>query len=103
VLESLIQGDAVSSVQGDPWLVLEADGTMTGSTGCRDLSGRYVVSGDELTWTDLRAEGECSARLEEQDSFVVSVLEQPIVAVEGDRMTLSRPDGSGLAYFAAER
>jgi heat shock protein HslJ len=102
-LESLIQGDAVSSVQGDAWLVLEPDGTMTGSTGCRDLSGRYVVNGDQLTWTDLRAEGECSADLEEQDRIVVGVLEQPIVAIEGNRLTLSRPDGTGLGYLAPDR
>ena len=100
MLESLIQGDAVSSVQGDAWLVLEADGTMTGSTGCRDLSGRYVVSGDQLRWTDLRAEGECGADLEQQDHLVVGVLEQPIVAIEGNRLTLSRPDGTGLGYVA---
>jgi heat shock protein HslJ len=103
MLDSLIQGDAVSSVQGDAWLILEADGTMTGSTGCRDLSGRYVVSGDQLMWTDLRAEGECSADLELQDRMVIGVLEQPIVAIEGNRLTLSQPDGTGLGYLAPER
>ena len=103
MLESLIQGDAVSSVQGDAWLILEPDGTMTGSTGCRDLSGRYVISGDQLMWTDLRAEGECSAGLEQQDRIVVGVLEQPIVAIEGNRLTLSQPDGTGLGYLALER
>lgn len=103
ILESLIQGNAVSSVQGDAWLILEPDGTMTGSTGCRDLSGRYVVSGDQLIWTDLRAEGECSADLEQQDRIVVGVLEQPIVAIEGNRLTLSRPDGTGLGYLALDR
>ena len=101
-LESLIQGDAVSSVQGDAWLILEADGTMTGSTGCRDLSGRYTVSGDQLTWTDLRADGECSADLETQDRHVLGVLDQPIVAIEGNRLTLSRPDGTGLGYLAED-
>jgi heat shock protein HslJ len=103
MLESLIQGDAVSSVLGDPWLVLEADGTMTGSTGCRDLSGRYVVSGDQLMWTDLRVEGECAANLEQQDRMVIGVLEQPIVAIEGNHLTLSRPEGTGLGYLASDR
>ena len=102
-LESLIHGDAVSSVQGDAWLVLRADGTMAGSTGCRDLTGNFVVNGDEIAWTDLRADGECGARLEEQDQHVIEVLEQPIVAIEGDRLSLTLPDGTGLAYFAAER
>jgi heat shock protein HslJ len=102
VLESLISGDAVSSAQGDAWLVLEADGTMTGSTGCRDLSGRYVVRGDQVAWTDLRADGECGARLEQQDRAVLGVLEQPIVAVDGDRLTLMLPNGEGLGFRAAE-
>jgi heat shock protein HslJ len=102
VLESLVSGDAVSSVQGDAWLVLEPDGTMTGSTGCRDLSGRYVVRGDQVAWTDLRADGECGARLEQQDRAVLGVLEQPIVTVEGDRLTLMLPNGEGLAFRAAE-
>jgi hypothetical protein len=88
MLESLILGDAVSSVQGDAWLI---------------LSGRYVVSGDQLRWTDLRAEGACSADLEQQDRLVVGVLEQPIVTIEGSHLTLSRPDGTGLGYLAPDR
>jgi heat shock protein HslJ len=103
MLESLILGDAVSSVQGDAWLILEPNGTITGSTGCRELSGRYVVSGDQLRWTDLRAEGACSADLEQQDRLVVGVLEQPIVTIEGSHLTLSRPDGTGLGYLAPDR
>ncbi len=102
-LDSLIQGDAVSSVQGEAWLVLRPDGTMTGSTGCRDLTGRYVVSGDQLAWTDLRADGECSAGLERQDRTVVEVLEQPIVAVEENQLRLTLPDGTGLGYLAVDR
>jgi heat shock protein HslJ len=101
VLESLITGDAVSSVQGDAWLVLEPDGSMTGSTGCRQLSGRYVVNGDQLAWTDLRADGRCPARLEEQDRHVIEVLEQPIVAVDGDGLTLMLPNGEGLGFRSA--
>jgi heat shock protein HslJ len=102
VLESLIMGGAVSSVQGDAWLVLEPDGSMTGSSGCRELWGRYVVNGDQLAWTDLRADGECGARLEAQDRTVLSVLEQPIVAVDGDRLTLMLPNGEGLGYRSAD-
>ncbi len=59
-LESLIDRDAVSSVQGNGWLELRADGTLAGSTGCRDLTGRYVVDGDRVVATDLRADGTCA-------------------------------------------
>ncbi len=102
VLKSLIVGDAVSSIQGEAWLVLGPDGRMTGSTGYRDLSGRYVVNGDQLAWTDLRANGECGARLALQDRAVLSVLEQPIVAVDGDVLTLMLPNGEGLEFRAAD-
>jgi heat shock protein HslJ len=100
-LDSLIDGDAVSSVQAEAWLVLRRDGTMTGSTGCRDLTGNYVVTGDQLTWTDLRADGECGKRLEEQDRHVIEVIEQPIVKIAGNQLTLTLPNGTGLAYHSA--
>jgi heat shock protein HslJ len=103
VLESLIHGDAVSSVQGDAWLLLDEDGSLTGSTGCRELSGSYVVSGDQLVPTDLRAEGECTARLEAQDRHVIEVLEGFMATVEGDQLTLTLPNGNGLAYRSTGR
>ena len=50
VLESLIDGDAASSVNGDrATLELFTDGSMLGSTGCRSLHGTYTVTGAEVT------------------------------------------------------
>jgi len=102
VLDSLIQGEAVSSVQGEPGLKLKADGTLSGSTGCRDFSGAYVVIGDEVEVTSLATTDQaCAAELESQDAFVLGVMEGGFsVAIEGDGLTLGKTDGTGLGYRA---
>jgi heat shock protein HslJ len=103
VLESLIQGEAVSSVQGEASLTLNADGTLTGSTGCRDFSGEYVVVGDEVEVTSLATTDQaCETQLETQDAFVLDVLEGGFtVEIDGNALTLGKADGTGLDYRAA--
>jgi heat shock protein HslJ len=99
VLESLISGDAVSSVAGDPaTLRLEADGTFNGSTGCRTFKGRWIEADGGITPTDLAMDGECPADLASQDGHVVSVLEGFRVAIDGDVLTLTGGAGQGLGY-----
>ena len=54
ILDSIIARDAVSSVMGEPAsLRLAADGTLSGSTGCRTFMGRYTLADDTLTIADL--------------------------------------------------
>ena len=49
-LESLVNGDTVQSVRGQPaTLLLLSDGTVDAGTGCRVLSGRWVQSGAEVS------------------------------------------------------
>jgi heat shock protein HslJ len=101
VLDTLISGDAASSVQAEATLELRSDGTLSASTGCRDLVGRYVINGDQVVVTDLAAEGECPAELTSQDGHVVSVLEGEFtVEVDGNRMTLGASGNQGLGYTA---
>ncbi|MGH8912920.1 MAG: META domain-containing protein [Acidimicrobiia bacterium] len=102
VLEGLVQGDSVSSVGGDrATLELFTDGSMLGSTGCRTLTGRYVVTGAEVVLNELSAEGECPAELQQQDDLVVTVLGDGFrVAVVGDTLTLSSVGSEGLVYKA---
>jgi heat shock protein HslJ len=104
-LESLISGDAVSSVIDGGWLKLNADGTLGGSTGCRDFDGSYVVTGDTVAITDLSTTDQaCEADLEAQDRHVIEVIEGGfMVAIDGDRLTLTLVDGNGLDYRAVER
>jgi len=102
VLESLVEGDAVSSVAGDrATLELFTDGSMLGSTGCRNLHGSYVVSGAEVTMTEMSAEGQCQPELETQDGHVVTVLGDGFRAmVDGDVLTLTALGNQGLVYRA---
>ena len=85
-------------------LELRADGTFSGSTGCRTFTGRWIESGAQITATELRmGETECPDDLWEQDSHVVSVIGDGFVpSIEGELLTLLDPGGVGLVYRAAE-
>ena len=102
LLDTLIQGEAASSTSSnaeDAILLLNADGTFVGGTGCRTISGDYVVSGGTLQFTSWGADGECSSELEQQDNDVISVLEDRLsVEINGDRLTLMASGGEGLSY-----
>jgi heat shock protein HslJ len=102
VLEGLIDGDAISSTVGDPaTLVLHADGTLEGSTGCRTLTGTYSVEGDEFNVTQLDTEGECPADVATQDAHVLEVLGDGFrVSMTGELLTLNAAGGAGLSYGA---
>jgi heat shock protein HslJ len=100
VLETLLDGDAASSVNGDrATLELFTDGSMLGSTGCRTLDGQYIVSGAEVAMTEMTAHGECPAELEAQDGHVVTVLGDGFsTGVDGQVLTLTSSGDLGLVY-----
>ena len=102
-LETLIDGETSSSTSGDAaTLTLGADGTISGSTGCRTLTGAYVVQGDEIIVTSMSADGSCpSDGMWRQDGHVVEVLGDGFRAeVDGDRLTLTSTGDLGLVYRA---
>jgi heat shock protein HslJ len=103
ILDSLVQGDAVASTIGEPaTLRLNADGSLEGSTGCRELTGSYVVRADEIVFTEFAAEGECAGGPADQDSHVVDVLGDGFtVTIDGQQLTLTGNGGRGLIYGAA--
>ena len=104
-LESLVHGSGadgtVSSVRGG-YLLLEEDGTFTGSTGCRKLFGEWTRSGDTILATSMHAEGDCTADLEEQDRHVIDVLGDGFRAeVDGQQLLVTDPNArTGLTYLA---
>ena len=102
VLNSLIQGNTVSSVSGErATLEFFTDGSLIGSTGCRTIVGTYQTSGAEVVFTNFSAEGDCPAELASQDSRVISALEGGFrVEIEGDRMTTWVAGDEGLIYRA---
>jgi heat shock protein HslJ len=102
VLDTLVDGDVAGSTSGDPaTLVLAADRTLSGSTGCRPLSGRWALNGNILAVTELTADGDCPADVSRQDAHVTAVLGGgPRAGVPEDRLTLTGTDGRGLVYRA---
>jgi heat shock protein HslJ len=102
VLDTLIQGDAASSVQGEATLVLAADGTFRGSTGCRELTGTYELSGDAIDFIGVPPTGDCADELQQQDALVLDVLGGGVSAtVDGSVLTLTGSEQRGLGYHAA--
>ena len=103
VLESMISGDAVSSV-ADERATLEffSDGSVLGDTGCRGFGGAYEIAGSEIVIGDLGSDGhQCEANLADQDRRVLSVLESPMRAdIAADRLILTISGGEGLVYRA---
>ncbi len=97
----LVDGEEIAP-RGEPaTLQLSADGGLSGSTGCRGLVGRYVVSGSSVLFNELGAEGECPASLRDQDGLVINVLGDGFTTeLDGDTLILTSAGNEGLRYRA---
>ena len=104
-LETLIQGETASSVSGKAWLVLNPDGTLSGSTGCRDFSASYLLGGRRLTVERLiNTDIACKPDVAAQDDLVLRVLSAgPAIEIDGEQLTLTAAGDAGLGYRVAER
>ena len=104
VLDTLILGDTASSTLGETAvLLLDPDRTAAASTGCRSITGTWLVENGALVIDDLLADGgQCPADVRSQDDQVTAVLAAgPRVEIREDRLTLTGDDGLGLSYRAA--
>jgi heat shock protein HslJ len=104
VLESLIEGETAASTLGEPaTLLLDPDRRASASTGCRSVTGTWLVEDGALVVDDVLADGAaCPADVERQDAHVTAVLDAgPRVEILEDRLTLTADDGRGLVYRAA--
>jgi len=100
VLDTLIRGAATSPAEGEATLELRPDGSLVGSTGCRILTGTYVINADEVGLTRFMADGDCPAELQAQDGHVVTVLGDGFTAEVADgRLTLTSTGNLGLSYL----
>jgi heat shock protein HslJ len=103
VLESLISGDAVASTLGvGVTLEFNPDGTLAASTGCRMVTGRYTISGNEMQVTldphDLIG---CVEPMGWQDTHVLAVISERFsIAIDGRSLTLTAGN-KGLGYRAS--
>lgn len=106
-LETMLDGETASSTVAGAQpttLRIEDDGTLTGHTGCNQLSSRAeVVDGrlalaEDLVQTDIA----CDELVMDQERHVLDVLgAEPAITIEGDRLTLLTDSGLGLVYRAS--
>lgn len=101
LLESLISSEVTSSTVKQATLRLADNGKLTISTGCRDLTGSYTVTGTRIQITldpyDLYA---CTGALGEQDRHVLAVVGTAAdFSISGDTLTLTSGN-KGLSYRA---
>jgi heat shock protein HslJ len=94
-------------VIGEGWLQLDADGTLSGSTGCRGFDASYEVAGDRLRITHLVTEDNaCEPSAKDQDQLVLDLLGGGLAyAIDGKQLTLTDAGvvgGKGLGYSAAQ-
>jgi heat shock protein HslJ len=99
-LDTLIEGETASTTLGETAILeLGSDGTIVATTGCRVLTGEFVVNGSDVIVTSAEMAGECPADLADQDNLVVTVLTDGFsVDIEGSRLTLTSMGGDGLSY-----
>jgi len=103
ILESLINGETVSSTVAQATLQLGDDGRIAATTGCRQVSGTYTMSDEKVQVTlDPYDMIGCAEPLGAQDAHVLDVLSNGFaVSVDGRRLTLSAGD-KGLGYRAQD-
>ncbi|KWX22203.1 heat shock protein HslJ [Mycolicibacterium wolinskyi] len=105
---SLVSGQSVSTSQAleqaKPTVKIAADGAVTGSTGCNQITGHAVVSGTPaiiefgpLATTRMA----CPNGLGEVEQAVMRVLNGKVqTAIDSDELTLTGADGYGLVLRA---
>ena len=102
VLESLIDGETASSVLAGSTLRLDHDGTITATTACSTLNGRWQATRDRIQLPQASgADRECREEARAQDEHELTVLGGGFSAtIEEDRLTVLIDDGRGLVYRA---
>jgi len=105
VLDTVLVGDVAAAPMGAPaTLELRADGTFTGSTGCRTYSGKWTEQGDQIQAPTMGMDQTtCPADLSSQDDHVVSVIGDGFIpTIDGNLLTLRDPGGIGLVYRSGQ-
>lgn len=75
------------------------EATMTGSTGCRALDGTWTQQGSEIEFGNLGATGDCTAALQDQDSFVTGIFEDMTATVTQDELVLASREGDRALVY----
>lgn len=107
-LEGLLHGTGMEGTMSSPQAArirFNDDGTFEGTTGCRDIEGRWEESGDHISTSAIElAAGGCRGLKAEQDEHLVSVFEAGFtVSIEENTMALSWDEGErGLYYLVRD-
>ena len=110
IVRSMVTADAVSTSaaleQAKPSLLLDANNTATGSTGCNrftgpatvtEAEGRTTIEFGPLATTRMA----CAPEIAEVETFVTGVLAGTVEAsIDADELRLTKADGSGLVLNA---
>jgi len=82
-------------------IVFADDGTITGSTSCRDISGTWILDGDTVNIADVTITGDCTGALAKVDEIVARVLNEGFSgSIDGNRLSARPSDNLGLDYFS---
>lgn len=105
LLESLVEGETVSSVVPGGRLLLDPDGRLRAATGCGALRAAFRLDGNRVEVSGLVAEPvpapRCSDPAAAQRRQMIDVLTDGFTAaVEGDRLTVRTRAGKGLQFRA---
>jgi heat shock protein HslJ len=104
-VESLIEGDSVSSVPvGEKaYVVIADDGTVNGSTGCNQFGASAVEANGKITFSAVRTtKMACPGGGDTLERAVLKVLGGGPLAwrIDADRLTLTAATGAGLDFRA---
>ena len=100
LLDTLLDGEAASSVRVRSPLRFEDDGTFTAMTACTVMTGRWQPTGDRIEFPEAAGESrDCPPEAGAQEEHESAVLGGGFhVSIEEDRLTLLLDDGRGLVY-----
>ncbi len=87
----------------EPFILLDAQGQVTGTTGCNRFAGGYVVDGGYLTFGQVATTRMyCAAVWKQEEAILATLSKVARWQVTGDRLELLGGKGTVLAVFQAE-
>lgn len=75
-------------------LTFNDDGTLTGTSGCNDFGGKYVVDGDQITFNEVVSTLKlCDTPLmEQEEAMTLALTETATYQLEGNTLTITNGD-----------
>lgn len=101
VLDTLVDGESVSTPAAPAWIVFAENGAVSGHDGCNGFGGSYdpVLGFTEIVSTLIA----CDDPTMTQERSMLSVLSGPAqVSVAGDSLTITHPSRKALRFVATE-